>query len=149
EAEAGHVWRSSSPVTKRGAAGGEQMGGVERVPAGDLRVEGLDDRARPERREVRADLGVDVERDRDAALGRELQDAQRGGDAADGRHVEAEHVERVRVEERAEGGDVRHLVPDADGLQARTPDSGAALRVLRDEWVLEPRELDLAPEREL
>ena len=65
--------------------------------------------------EMDAHLRIDVQRHGHSALsGERLHDTSRR-DAADGRDVESQHVERLCVEKRPERPDVRHLVPDADG----------------------------------
>ena len=95
--------------------------------------------------EVDAHFRIDVQRDGDSALrGERLHGAGRR-DAADRGDVESQHVERTRLEERPERPDVRHLVPDADGMAAAAPDRRAALCVLRDERILEPGERRVAP----
>ena len=85
----------------------------------------------------------------DSAVPGERLHAPGGGDAADRGHVEPQYVERVRVEERAEGRDVSHLVADADRMAGSAPDRGATGGVLGDERILEPGERRIAPERDL
>ena len=92
-----------------------------------------------------AHLRIDVERDRHVPLrGERLHPAARR-DAAHRRDVEPQHVERLRVEQRPERPDVRHLVSDPDRVAALAPDRRAAFRVLRDERILEPGERRVAP----